>query len=75
MAGRILEGSPNLEIYNSCFTNNFGEWALGFCADIYGKENPGNIDRNDHLLQSVTCLDLSDRCIHNLICKVRMFLM
>ncbi|CBI27809.3 uncharacterized protein LOC100266448 isoform X2 [Vitis vinifera] len=69
MAERILQGSPSLEIYNSCFTRNFGEWALGFCADVYGKENPGYIHQNDHPLQSVTSLDLSNRCIHNLISK------
>lgn len=75
MAERILQGSPSLEIYNSCFTHNFGEWALGFCADVYGKENPGYIHQNDHPLQSVTSLDLSNRCIHNLISKVGMFLL
>ena len=67
----VLDGSPNLEIYNSRFTHNFSEWALGFCGDIYEKDNPGSIYPADHSLQDVTSLDLSHRCIHNLNNKVR----
>ncbi|XP_022731024.1 tubulin--tyrosine ligase-like protein 12 [Durio zibethinus] len=65
----ILQGCPKLEIYNSRFTCNFGELALGFCADVYGKDNPGSSHQGDLALQSVTSLDLSNRCIHNLINK------
>lgn len=64
MTDAILQAFPKLEIFNSHFTSNYGEWALGFCAGIYGKENPGS-DAGDQL-QNVTSLDLSDRCIHNL---------
>ena len=70
MEDAILRGCPNLEIYNSSFTRNFGEWALGFCADVYGKDDPGSSHQGDLALQSVTSLDLSSRCIHNLINKV-----
>ncbi|KAM7274477.1 hypothetical protein ACFE04_016343 [Oxalis oulophora] len=69
MADEIIEGCPKLEIYNSHFTRNFGAWALGFCADIYDKNNPGFVDQNGHPLQTVTSLDLSSRCIRNLINK------
>ncbi|KAA8523324.1 hypothetical protein F0562_009747 [Nyssa sinensis] len=67
MADTILQGCPRLEIYNSCFTHNFGEWALGFCGGIYDKDNPGCFHQSDCPLQSVTSLDLSSRHIHNLI--------
>ncbi|KGN66300.1 tubulin--tyrosine ligase-like protein 12 [Cucumis sativus] len=66
---KVLEASPNLEIYNSRFTLNFSKWALGFCGDMYGKDNPGSIYPSDHTLQCLTSLDLSSRCIHNLINK------
>lgn len=69
MADAVLEGCPRLEIYNSTFTNNFGEWALGFCGDVYNKENPSSLNQNNPL-QSVTSLDLSDRCVHSLVNKV-----
>ncbi|XVE97893.1 hypothetical protein REPUB_Repub03eG0058100 [Reevesia pubescens] len=69
MEDAILRGCPELEIYNSRFTSNFGEWALGFCADVIGKDNPGNSHQGDLALQSVTSLDVSNRCIHNLINK------
>ncbi|KAJ7955985.1 Tubulin--tyrosine ligase-like protein 12 [Quillaja saponaria] len=64
-----VKGLPELEIYNSKFTSNFGEWALGFCGGVYEKDNPGSIHLADHPLQSVTSLDLADRKIHNLINK------
>ncbi|KAJ1439927.1 Tubulin-tyrosine ligase/Tubulin polyglutamylase [Sesbania bispinosa] len=70
LAGIVLKELPELEIYNSTFTSNFGEWALGFCAGIYGKDNPANADQADSSLQSVSTLDLSNRNIHNLINKV-----
>ncbi|CAJ1975752.1 unnamed protein product [Sphenostylis stenocarpa] len=66
LAGVILKELPELEIYNSSFTSNFGEWALGFCAGIYGKDNPVNADQADTLLHNVSSLDLSNRNIHNL---------
>ncbi|KAL3635228.1 hypothetical protein CASFOL_019775 [Castilleja foliolosa] len=65
----ILLNCPGLEIYNSRFTPNYGHWALGFCGGLYEKDNPGDCYQNDTLLQSVTSLDLSNRCIRNLITK------
>ncbi|XP_057750987.1 uncharacterized protein LOC130969331 [Arachis stenosperma] len=65
----LLKELPELEIYNSTFTSNFGEWALGFCAGIYEKDNPGNVDQASTPLQSVSTLDLSNRNIHSLINK------
>lgn len=70
MEDAILQGCPKLEIYNSNFTINFGEWALGFCGEVYDKDNPSSLCLRDHPLQSVTSLDLSNRCIHNLVNKV-----
>ncbi|KAM3693701.1 hypothetical protein ACJW31_07G003500 [Castanea mollissima] len=69
LENRVLQGLPKLEIYNSRFTAKFGAWALGFCGGVYGKDNPGSIHEGDHQLESVSSLDLSDRCIHNLISK------
>ncbi|KAF8401096.1 hypothetical protein HHK36_014399 [Tetracentron sinense] len=69
MAYAILQRLPKLEIYNSHFTSNFGEYALGFCGGIYGKENPGCFHYTTHPLQNLTSLDLSNRCIHSLINK------
>ncbi|CAE5964467.1 unnamed protein product [Arabidopsis arenosa] len=68
MTDEILQGCPSLEIYNSCFTPNYGLWALGFCGDIFGKDNPGCVQQ-DHPLCNVTSLDLSNRSIHNLVNK------
>lgn len=70
MEDAILQGCPKLEIYNSNFTINFGEWALGFCGEVYDKDNPSSLCLRDRPLQSVTSLDLSNRCIHNLVNKV-----
>lgn len=69
MADEILQGCPGLEIYNSCFTPNYGLWALGFCGDIFGKDNPGCLQQNQPL-SNVTSLDLSNRSIHSLVNKV-----
>ncbi|XVE53987.1 hypothetical protein DITRI_Ditri03aG0046700 [Diplodiscus trichospermus] len=69
MEAAILRGCPKLEIYNSSFTHTFGEWALGFCADVIGKDNPVISHQGDLALQSVTSLYLSNRRIHNLINK------
>ncbi|PON41304.1 Tubulin--tyrosine ligase-like protein [Parasponia andersonii] len=70
LADKVLRELPNLEIYNSKFTVNYGEWALGFCGEVYDKENPGsNKNQDDPSLQRITSLDLSDRSIHNLINK------
>ena len=57
-----MELLPNLEIYNSSFTSKYGEWALGFCGGLYDTENPR--------LETITSLDLSDRCIRKLSHKV-----
>lgn len=65
----IFEGCPQLEIYNSCFTSNYGKWALGFCGGIYGKENPDCNDQTTLPFHSLTSLDLSNGQIHNLISK------
>lgn len=63
---RILLGIPRLEIYNSCFTSNCTEWALGFCGGIFGMDNPGFYSGATNLLRDITELDLSNRNIHNL---------
>uniref|UniRef100_A0A803MG33 Tubulin--tyrosine ligase-like protein 12 SET-like domain-containing protein n=1 Tax=Chenopodium quinoa TaxID=63459 RepID=A0A803MG33_CHEQI len=64
MEEAVLQAFPKLEIFNSHFTCNYGEWALGFCGEIYGKDNPGNDGEEQQ--PNITSLDLSDRCIHNL---------
>ena len=64
MTEAVLQAFPKLEIFNSCFTLKYSEWALGFCGGIYDKDSPG-VD-GDQQLQSITSLDLSNRCIHNL---------
>ncbi|KAH9652707.1 tubulin--tyrosine ligase-like protein 12 [Citrus sinensis] len=69
MEDAILQGCPKLEIYNSNFTINFGEWALGFCGEVYDKDYPNSLCLRDRPLQSVTSLDFSNRCIHNLVNK------
>ena len=61
----LSKKKKRLEIYNSCFTTKFG------AGGVYGKDNPGNIHEGDHQLESVSSLDLSNRCIHNLISKVQ----
>lgn len=71
LADKILQACPGLEILNSSFTRNFGEWALGFCGEVYGKDNPGQHCGSDHKLHEVTSLDISNRAIHNLANKVR----
>ncbi|KAK6784548.1 hypothetical protein RDI58_018003 [Solanum bulbocastanum] len=65
----IIQGCPSLEICNSKFTSNYGEWALGFCGGIYDKDNAGCAHQRDHPLESVTSLDLSNRSIRNLMNK------
>ncbi|KAK8446682.1 hypothetical protein SEVIR_9G524100v4 [Setaria viridis] len=61
----ILDGLSELEIYNSHFTSKAGEWALSFCADIVGADNPCSSVEST-LLESAVTIDLSDRCIHKL---------
>jgi tubulin--tyrosine ligase-like protein 12 len=68
----LLEHLPQLEIYNSQFTHNYSQWALGFCAGIYGAEKPVGTQQGTHILKDVKELDLSNRSIHNLTDKVRM---
>ncbi|XP_015082674.1 tubulin--tyrosine ligase-like protein 12 [Solanum pennellii] len=65
----IIQGCPSLEICNSKFTSNYGEWALGFCGGIYDKDNADCAHQRDHPLESVTSLDLSNRSIRNLMNK------
>lgn len=66
----LLELLPQLEIYNSQFTHNYSQWALGFCAGIYGAENPVRTQQGTNILKDVKELDLSNRSIHNLSDKV-----
>uniref|UniRef100_A0A0E0CW18 Tubulin--tyrosine ligase-like protein 12 SET-like domain-containing protein n=2 Tax=Oryza meridionalis TaxID=40149 RepID=A0A0E0CW18_9ORYZ len=61
----ILDGLPELEIYNSHFTRKAGEWALGFCGDIIGADNPCSTAESIPL-ENIVTLDLLDRCIHKL---------
>lgn len=68
MTDAILHGCPKLEIFNSHFTRSFGVWALGFCGNVFGKDNPG-CDNQDRPLHTVTSLELSNRSIHNLVNK------
>lgn len=72
MTDAILHGCPKLEIFNSHFTRSFGVWALGFCGNVFGKDNPG-CDNQDRPLHTVTSLELSNRSIHNLVNKVQLF--
>lgn len=65
----IIQGCPSLEICNSKFTSNYGEWALGFCGGIYDKDNADCAHQRDHPLETVTSLDLSNRSIRNLMNK------
>ncbi|KAK9099521.1 hypothetical protein Syun_026566 [Stephania yunnanensis] len=69
MMDLIVKNIPRLEIYCSCLTGNFSEWALGFCGGMYGKDNPGCFNYASVSLERLTSLDLSDRCIHSLINK------
>nr|ATB19771.1 putative tubulin-tyrosine ligase [Callitropsis vietnamensis] len=66
----LLDLLPQLEIYNSQFTHNYSQWALGFCAGIYGAEKPVAKEQRVCPLKDVTELDLSNRSIHNLSNKV-----
>lgn len=66
IAHAILDLIPGLEIYNSCFTRNSAEWALGFCGDIFGMDNSGFSLDTAYSLEGITMLDLSNRCIHSL---------
>ncbi|PKA62164.1 hypothetical protein AXF42_Ash015048 [Apostasia shenzhenica] len=66
VANALCDGIPSLEIYNSCFTNNSSEWALGFCGGILNPDNPDFDTDTTKPLEGITVLDLSDRCIHNL---------
>jgi tubulin--tyrosine ligase-like protein 12 len=61
----VLDALPELEIYNSCFTSKANEWALGFCGDMIGAENPC-LSVESISLENVVALDLSDRSIHKL---------
>ncbi|CAH9098466.1 unnamed protein product, partial [Cuscuta europaea] len=65
----ILQGCLRLEIFNSRFTPHYGEWALGYCGEIYNKDSPECVYHGDHPLLSIDSLDLSDRSISNLLNK------
>lgn len=65
VANAICDGIPSLEVYNSRFTSNASEWALGFCGGLVGIDCPNfSVDANE--LKSITRLDLSDRDMNNL---------
>ncbi|XP_023771281.1 uncharacterized protein LOC111919948 isoform X1 [Lactuca sativa] len=67
VADAIIHNFPRLEILNSSFTRKYTGWALGFCGGIYDKDNPGcGHDDDNHSLQGLTSLDLSNRRIHSL---------
>uniref|UniRef100_A0ACD5WEV0 Uncharacterized protein n=1 Tax=Avena sativa TaxID=4498 RepID=A0ACD5WEV0_AVESA len=61
----VLDALPELEIYNSHFTSKAKEWALGFCGDMVGAENPC-LSVESISLENIVALDLSDRSIHKL---------
>ncbi|XP_065850483.1 uncharacterized protein [Euphorbia lathyris] len=69
MVDTIIQRCPTLQIYNSRFTDNFGEWALGFSEGVYEKDNPGCVHEGESDLQCVTSLDLSNRFVHSLMNK------
>ncbi|XP_039144964.1 tubulin--tyrosine ligase-like protein 12 [Dioscorea cayenensis subsp. rotundata] len=62
----IFNCNPGLEILNSQFTGNAGEWALGFCSGMFCMENPFCSHAVINPLESITVLDLSNRCIRKL---------
>ncbi|KAL2653822.1 hypothetical protein R1flu_021950 [Riccia fluitans] len=59
----IIKALPKLELYNRHFTRSCSKWGLGFCAGIYGPENPVECSDRSHPLEEVTDLDLSDRAL------------
>ncbi|CAH9122036.1 unnamed protein product [Cuscuta epithymum] len=65
----ILQGCLRLEIFNSRFTPHYGEWALGYCGEIYNKDSPECVYHVDQPLLSIDSLDLSNRSISNLLNK------
>lgn len=58
-----------LEIFNSHFTNIYSKWSFGFCAGIYGIDNPDHSSTRKSL-DEVISLDLSNRCIQKLLIEV-----
>ncbi|KAJ0987501.1 hypothetical protein J5N97_005857 [Dioscorea zingiberensis] len=62
----IFDHNPVLEIFNSRFTRNAAEWALGFCGGIFCMDNPSCSQCATNSLESITVLDLSNRCIYKL---------
>ncbi|KAG6543613.1 hypothetical protein Mapa_014976 [Marchantia paleacea] len=59
----LVSALPKLELYNSQFTKSCTQWAVGFCAGIYGPENPGECSGLSHPFEEVTDLDLSGRML------------
>lgn len=66
----ILSVLPQLEIYNSKFTENYGKWAVSRCCGIYSEETPSNNMFAVDALKDVKVLDLSNRNIRILHQKV-----
>ncbi|KAL3685815.1 hypothetical protein R1sor_003837 [Riccia sorocarpa] len=66
----IVKALPSLELYNRHFTKSCTSWAVGFCAGVYGPENPVQSSDLSRPLQKVTDLDLSDRTLLELDPKV-----
>ncbi|GJX00283.1 tubulin--tyrosine ligase-like protein 12 [Tanacetum coccineum] len=69
VADSIIHVCLNLDLLSSSFTRKYTEWALGFYGGIYDQENPGCGHDNDHSLQDLSSLDLSNRRIHSLLNK------
>lgn len=62
----LLSSLPHLEIYNSRFTENYGKWAVAFCAGIPSAKTSSFGDG----LEDVKSVDLSDRDINYLHPKI-----
>lgn len=57
----ILSCTKNLEVYNSQVTENYSEWAVGFCCGFYGPESPIGVADSECPFREVGELDLSNR--------------
>ena len=66
----LLLSVPQLEIYNSKFTENYGKWAIEFCAGIPSAKSLNIGDE----LRAVKTLDLSNRNIRSLHPKVCLYI-
>ncbi|KAJ7540971.1 hypothetical protein O6H91_10G039400 [Diphasiastrum complanatum] len=62
----VTSALPQLEIYNSKFTNNYGYWAVGFCGGLFGFDKPYEYPNVSQALQELKDVDLSNRGAHKL---------